>query len=261
MIQVLERFHVMLGRASRAAGNGVTLSDLAGAAGISPQTALHIVKTMAALGYLDCDAATKTYRVGMLPGLFAGQESLVGRLKQAAENELKALAESTGEMVLLAVRVGEGREVLLQWESRHALVLRAEANRIPELHTTPTGLVLLAARSEKERAEYVKRMKAPDFLKVPLRPELRSAAAFSKRLIEIREAAECFLFPEAGDVDGVAVLAFGVRMNAGVVAAIGMKIPAHRFPEKKRQAILNEGRAAAEKIGAELERDLKRLKA
>jgi len=258
MIQVLERFHTMLGCASGARENGITLTELAKSCSVSPQTALHIVKTMVALGYLDYEAGTKTYRVGMLPGLFAGQDSLVSRLKHASENELRALAESTGEMVLLAVRVGEGREVLHQWESRHALVLRAEANRIPELHTTPTGLVLLAARSEKELGDYVKRMKPADLLKVPVWMH-GNAAAFSKLLTEIRDAGECFLFPKAGDAESVAALAFGVRMNAGLVAAIGMKIPAHRFPEKKREAILNEGRAVAKKISALLEKDVKRL--
>lgn len=259
MIQVLERFHTMLRTASRAAENGVNLAAMAKAAGVTPQTALHIVKTMVALGYLDYEAATKSYRVGIFPGLFAGQDSLAGLLKRVSESELRRLAESIDETVLLTVRSGEGREVLGQWECRQALAFRAEAAHIPELHTTPTGLVLLAARSEKERADYVKWMKGADFLKVPVNGEIRSAAAFSKLLAELGAAGECFLFPRVGDPESIAALAFGVRAKGGMVAAIGIKIPAHRFPEKKRESILNEGRVAAKKISAVLEKENPRL--
>lgn len=252
MIQVLSRFHKILRAAADLRVKGASLGELAKAADISPQTCLHIVKTMVALGYLEHDEIEKNYRPGSFPSLFADRDEAFQSLKNAGAKALDALSAATGEMCVLVVEAGGNREVLDFRESLREVAPRAEPRRIPGLLSTPTGLVLLSGKSESIRKQVVENMSKADFEHLPVETPVKGAGDLFRLLGVIEAAGEHLLAPDKGDLDPVAALAFAVKKFGRITAAIGVKVPGHRYTKEAAGKIVSAGRAAAQKIESAL---------
>src|SRR6516225_155912 len=82
------------------------VSDLAREVGLSRSSAHRYIATLAALGYLEQDRATRRYRLGprVLDLGFSAINSM--ELRQHAPADLQALSDSTGHTVNMAVLDG-----------------------------------------------------------------------------------------------------------------------------------------------------------
>src|SRR5579885_3058413 len=96
--QSLER-----GLAIRSGRPLVGVSELAREVGLSRSTAHRYIATLAELGYLDQDAATRKYRLGprVLDLGFSAINSM--DLREVAAPHLQALSDETGHTVNMAV--------------------------------------------------------------------------------------------------------------------------------------------------------------
>ncbi len=243
VIQVLGRFHRILLHAAGDPDQSFSIGDLAASAGVSSQTCLHIVKTMVALGYLSVEGSG--YRMGPLPASLSREDAPLADLKKIAAPLLDELTAETRETSLLVTRIGFERTVLLWCESDRDLVVKREASRIPELHTTPTGLVILSGLSDKERSHYFASTQGGGLLP-------KSEKEKEKILKKIRAEGEFLLIPGVSDPDGVAVMAFAILRGETVVAALGMKVPAVRMSAARQKEIVSHARKCAEEINRRL---------
>lgn len=122
---------------------GATLTLLASQAGLSNNQTFRLLATLEPLGYVVRDER-KVYRLGPKLHLLGDKAFWPHDLIRAAAPHLDRLAEMSGELVLLAVRVGLERMVVDRRPSRYSLrVDWAVGSRLP-LHVGGLGVALLA---------------------------------------------------------------------------------------------------------------------
>ncbi|MBI5811593.1 MAG: IclR family transcriptional regulator [Meiothermus silvanus] len=122
---------------------GAPLTVLARQAGLSNNQTFRLLATLEPFGYVVRDAR-KGYRLGPKLHLLGEKAFWPHDLIRAAAPHLDRLAEMSGELVLLAVRVGLERMVVDRRPSRYSLrVDWAVGSRLP-LHVGGLGVALLA---------------------------------------------------------------------------------------------------------------------
>jgi len=110
-IQSLERAFAILEEVSLHR-DGITLAELSKKVGLHNSTTFHLVKTMAALGYMQQLRDSKRYRIGRhLFTLAAGALDEI-ELVNLATPALEALTTTTGECSHFAIRSGDNIVVL-----------------------------------------------------------------------------------------------------------------------------------------------------
>jgi DNA-binding IclR family transcriptional regulator len=240
-IQSLERALALLGfLADRPAG--LSLTDLAAAAGLAPQTAQSLIRTLQAHGWVTQVGRGQPYRFG--PALLQLAARRLGRdgLTAAARDAVEALCRESGEYVLLAEWTGATTAPLLEARSEQPLMLGTTSFDAERLHVAATGQVLLAFLDEEAR----ERVLAGLTLKRFGPKGLASRAALAKRLSGIRKQGVAVCRDEAGEQ--ISALAVPVRDATGRVrAALGISLPTFRLSpatEKRLRSLLC--RAAAD---------------
>ena len=201
------------------------VSDLAREVGLSRSSAHRYIATLAALGYLEQDRATRRYRLGprVLDLGFSAINSM--ELRQHASADLQALSDSTGHTVNMAVL--DGVDILYIERCRTTNRSQREidlnlhvGSRLPA-YCTSMGKVLLADLNVDELEERLEQMelaqRGPNTITSPSR--LREELARVRR-------------------DGMAVndeeLAYGLRSIAVAVrgaegnAVAAINLAAHR---------------------------------
>jgi IclR family pca regulon transcriptional regulator len=133
----------------------VGVSDLSREVGLSRSTTHRYVATLAALGYLQQDAATRKYRLGprVLDLGFSAINSM--ELRHISAPHLRDLSEATGLTVNMAVLDGDEIVYIERCQSSRAGPRDIELNlhigaRLPA-YCTSMGKVLLAFLSPEER--------------------------------------------------------------------------------------------------------------
>jgi len=199
------------------------VSELSREIGLGRSTTHRYVATLAALGYLQQDPATKKYRLGprVLDLGFSAVNSM--ELRQIAAPHLQQLSDETGHTVNMAIL--DGADIVYVERCRSARAGQREidlnlhvGSRLPA-YCTSMGKALLAFLDEDEQAELVDRVelmqRGPN--------TLTDSAALKEDLARVRAR-------------GVAVndeeLAFGLRSIAapvrsheqGAVAAINIAV-------------------------------------
>jgi IclR family acetate operon transcriptional repressor len=234
-IQSLERALALLGfLADRPAG--LNLTELATAAGLAPQTAQSLIRTLQAHGWVTQAGRGQPYQLGPAPLQLAarrlGRDGLVGVARDAVE----ALCRETGEYVLLAEWTGTTTAPLLEARSEQPLMLGSTSFDAGHLHVAATGQVLLAFLDVEDRERALAGMALKRF--GPKSITRRDALA--KRLAGIRKLGIAVCRDEAGEQ--ISALAVPVRDATGRVrAALGISLPTFRLcpaTERKLQTRL-----------------------
>ncbi len=142
------------------------VSELAREVGLSRSSAHRYIATLAKLGYLEQDRATRRYRLGLrvFDLGFSAVSSM--ELRQIASSDLQALSDATGHTVNMAVL--DGADILYIERCRSASHDQREIDlnlhvgaRLPA-YCTSMGKVLLAALPADELDPLVSRI---DFAK------------------------------------------------------------------------------------------------
>jgi IclR family pca regulon transcriptional regulator len=199
------------------------ITDLARSLGLSRSTSHRYVATLARLGYLQQNAATRKYRLGprVLDLGFAAINSM--ELRQVSSPHLQRLADETGHTVNMAIL--DGTDIVYIDRCRASQPGQREidldlhiGSRLPA-YCTSMGKVLLAYLEADRQAELLERIELPD--RGP--NTITTRAALADELVRVRAR-------------GVAVnneeLAYGLRSIAvpvrgqgdAVVAAINLAV-------------------------------------
>ena len=229
-VQSVERAFAIL-RCLSSGPAGVT--DIAQRAELPKSTVSRLLGTLEQLGMVEQIVTGGDYRIGAGIAEIAGP-MLPGRsLVAAARPHLLELIHATGESAGLSVADGDTVHFLDQADSDNQVQGRDwTGDRLP-MHSTSSGLVLLAFGDEALRSAV---MRQP--LVASARHTITDAQALGRRLAEIRMVGHCWAYEEFSDgLNSVAAPVFDD--DGAVIGALHAHGPAYRFP----------GARTAEEIG------------
>ncbi len=208
------------------------VSELGREIGLGRSTTHRYVATLAALGYLQQDAATRKYRLGprVLDLGFSAINSM--ELREVAAPHLRRLSDDTGYTVNMAILDGSDVVYVERCRSSQAGQREIDLNlhvgsRLPA-YCTSLGKVLLAFLQPAERASAIERI---DFTQRGPNT-IVSRGGFEAELKRVREA---------GFATNNEELAYGLRSIAapvishegGAVAAINLAAHSSMIPMER----------------------------
>ena len=204
----------------------IGISDLAHHLGVAKSTAHRLAAALVAEGMLEQNTQDGKYRLGL--ALFE-LGSLVRRkmdITAEAKPYLKALAETTGETLHLAVVDRQAVLYINIIESQRAIRMGYKLGTRAPLHCTAVGKALLAFQSQ----EVIEAAIAPG-LPSHTAGTITDAQAFRLELATVR--ARGYAVEDEEIEAGLRGIAAAVRNYSGqVIAAIGIAGPAHRMTKK-----------------------------
>ncbi len=241
-IQSLDRAFALLGQlADHPAGLG--LGELAAGAGLSPQTAQGLIRTLQAHGWVSQGGRGQPYRLGPAPAQLAARRLGGDALAADAQDIVAALCRDSGEHVLLAELTGATPSPLLEAQGHQALTVARTSFEPNRLHVMATAQVLMAFLTEAAQ----ERLVAGLSMRRCGPRSLTTRAALWTRLAEIRRQGFVVCRDEAGE--HVSALAAPVRGADGQVrAALGISLPTVRLTASRQRTLLHQLRAAASEI-------------
>ena len=244
-MQSVERaFAVLNAVAARPAG----VTALADRLGLPKSTVARLLDALERLGAVERDGVR--WRIGPAVATLASTVSVERSLAALARPQLVALVEAVGEDAGLGLPDGYLVHYVDQVESENAVQVRDWTGTRAPLHTTPSGLVMLAEWPGEALERYLggelERL-TPNTLVDP--------ASLRRRLAEVREHGHAWAREEF--VQGINSVAAPVRDARGkVIAAIHCHGPAYRFPDPGREdAIAREVVTAADAVSRRLARE------
>ncbi|HEY2098245.1 MAG: IclR family transcriptional regulator, regulon repressor [Pseudonocardiales bacterium] len=218
------------------------VAELSRRLGLGKSSVHRLLTTLLGEGLVEQDARTGRYRLGIVMFELGEAVRLHMDLHGAAATVLLQLREETGESVQLGVAHGDDVIYVERLDSAHTLRLLGEPGRRAPLYCTSSGKVLLAFRSDPERADYLARVRLTPLTRhtitdpVQLRGELKTVRA--------RGWAEAINERQVG----TASLAAPVRdLNGSVVAALSVNASVSRFrgvPRRRLAQTVTEAAAA-----------------
>ncbi len=215
-----------------AARGWVSAAELAGQLGVDRSTGWRLARSLEAVGWLDHDAATGRYRLG-LPLFELGSRVLdTVDVRGEARRVMTELVASTGESVDLAIRDGDSVVFIDKIDGTQEVRAFTRSGQRARLHATAAGKVFLAAMAEAELAAYLAGplpASTPATITDPV--VLAEVVATTRRQGWAVNRGE--LFPEAG------ALAVPVLDGAGaIVAALGLNIPLSRLDDDRIRVLV-----------------------
>lgn len=223
MIQVLDKAFEILKTIANSQKSPAKLSHIAQTTKINAPTCTRILKSMLELGIVEQSGPRQGYNLG--PELYALTANGTYRndLKMKTADFLQELSDTIHETVILAVLHGSKRIILNQFESMQTL--QAHPPQSPKYLNplkTATGKLLLAFSDSKTTSRV-------------LQTYSDSAENHNKFFAEIIDKG----FAAIKTIDGVTGLAFPVKQNTEIVAALGIYLPTFRFTDENRNFIFN----------------------
>ncbi len=241
MIQVVERTFAVLEYLARDPQGRNRLSDIAEGASLNASTCARILKTLARLGYVVKHVEGGGYSLGPKAYSLVDRSSYRYDLVLAGRTFMTQFVRKLNESILLATLYHGNRLVLYEIEAERLIKAHREAaDECDSPLRTATGRLMLAYLPEAERERLVSDTRNWG----KYWPQVESKTQLLEALDEIREQGWAKTRNES-DVVGVAV---PLREAGGVVASLGVYLPAFRFTPEREEAILREMQATAKKI-------------
>jgi IclR family acetate operon transcriptional repressor len=224
-----------------------TLTELAREADLSPSTALRLLETLRARGFVAHDQRTGVYVVGTRAFSVGAAAVRSGRLDRIALTAMRELSAGLGETVSLGVP--EGGHVIYIEQIEGAAAVRMSwrlGARLP-LHATAAGKVLLAWMWE---AAVDARMGQPPFAALTPRT-ITDRGTFLEELGRVRSLGHAVDDEECEA--GLRCVAAPLRDRRGdVVAALSVSSTPQRMDEDRQRTAIRRTVAAAAEISARL---------
>lgn len=220
-VQSVERaFAVLRCLASGPAG----VTDIAQRTALPKSTVSRLLSTLEELQMVEQVAVGGDYRVGAGIAEIAATVMPSRSLVAAARPHLLELIRATGESAGVSVADGDLVHFLDQADSDNQIQGKNWTGERLPMHSTSSGLVLLAFADEKLRSAV---MRKP--LLASARHTITDAQALGRRLAEIRTVGYCWAYEEFSDgLNSIAAPIFDA--DGRVIAALHAHGPAYRFP-------------------------------
>lgn len=238
-LQLLE----LLGAAREPMG----LADLAELVQVDRSTAHRLLGTLGQRGYVNQDARTRRYSLG-LKIVELGRHALEGlSLRAVARNYLRELARESGESANLIVRAGRQAVCVELEPSPSILSVTNEIGAVFAPHATAAGKVLLAHVGEADRLAWLGAAVRPAFTP----RTLTDLAALTSHLQQVTR--QGFAVDDEESHLGVRCVAAPIYDHRGaVVAALSLSGPAMRVTLERLPALTALVVKAARTISAAL---------
>ena len=247
--QVVARIASILRELGTSGTQGMRTSDLAAAVGLTRPTAYRLLRSLAAEGFVDLDAATSRWLLG--PELFVMGTIAAGRydVTASAAPFVQRLAALTGESAFLSVRRGDETVCLLREEGSFPVrsFVLYEGVRFP-LGVASAGLAILSFLPDSEVDAYLRRAGRVE----ELWGTSHSAAGIRERIAQTRERG--FAVNPALIVEGSWGMGAAVFDAKGSPAyALSITGIESRFSDSRRPALgrilLEEAHALSRRLG------------
>lgn len=202
---------------------GLSLAEICGRLELPRSSAHGLLQTMRSRGFLDYDATTRRYQLGIRTWE-AGQGYMRGiNLATTCRPYLQAARDALCETVQLAVLDGIDNVYLAKEDADQLLILQSRVGARLPAYATGLGKVLLAGLSDEEVCAR--------FQDVTLKPFTRKTITnFPRLLSELSKIRLRGYGTDDGEyTDGVECVAIPIRGHrADVVAAMSVSVPAVR---------------------------------
>jgi len=197
----------------------LSLAEVAGKTGLNKTTAKRLMSNLSRRGYLQQDADSKSYHLGMRLFELGGIVFASFSLRQAAADSMNRLQTETGATVLLGMMMEDQVLYVDKREGGGMIRILSDIGWRRPLHFGMLGRVLMAFLDRKE----VKRLLAKD----PLQPytpySITDEKGFHLSLEQIRKNG--YLVERQEAVEGVIGISAPIRdYSRSVVAALGIAV-------------------------------------
>lgn len=205
-----------------------------------PSTCSVMLKSMLKYGLIDQTGKRQGYTLGPMVYFLTRNGPYQKHIVLAAEPVMQRLVNEFQETVLLAGLNQKGRIILSVIEGNQEVRIFKERLFLDDIYQTATGRLLLAYLPPEERQAWIVKLGWPG----SSWPEADSEQTMDKALTQILEQGYVVDQPSTQSVQ----LAFPVRQDDKVVAALGMPLPAFRFTGKRQKAIMQGMKKTADDI-------------
>ncbi len=243
-VQSVGRGVAVLGLLAEAAlaDQAVGLPAVAEHLGVPVTTAHNLVKTLVLTGYVERDAE-RGYRLG--PRCLDLARAAAARELQGAAGEiLLAVAERTGESLVLASLLNGRRQVLQRVDGSAVVRVNPHFEAEQPLFAMVTGRVLAAFAGPTALRDILAVQGLPD----GHWPAANDDAALTAALAEIRRAGGATERTSGGEVTALAVPVLDRRGR--LLAALGMYLPTFRAGYERVEGLRDVLKEAAGKLAA-----------
>jgi len=225
--------------------DGANLATISKSVGLHTSTTFHLLKTLAALGYVKQSKESKRYRIGR--SLFALAASALDEIEMVnlATPVLEELSRETGESGHFAVRRGDSVIVIARTNGSGAFQLTDRVGVTRPAHCTALGKVILAALDGGQFERFVARTT----LAASTPRSITDAERLRREIDEARRSGIAF---DDGEFDAeVRCVAVPVQDFTGqVVGALGISGPVWRLTIPAMQSRAAVVQAAAARLSA-----------
>jgi len=217
---------------------------LARKVGMHPSTCSVMLKSLVKYGLVDQNGNRQGYTLGPMAYFLTRNGPYQKHIVLAAEPVMRRLVSEFQEKVLLAGLSQKGRILLAVVEGNQEIRIAKDRLFLDDIYRTATGRLLLAYLPPEERRERIVNLGWPG----DSWPEADSEQELEKALAHVHDQGYVVhrLSPQ------LMQLAFPVRQDDKVVAALGMPLPAFRFTGKRRTAIMQGMKKAADDISFQI---------
>ncbi|MGM0583903.1 MAG: IclR family transcriptional regulator [Pseudomonadota bacterium] len=203
------------------------ISEIVTALGMPQSSVSTLMKTMAAQGYVEFDAAERRYRptarLAFLGHWTLGAPESVEQVQVL----MRRLSDETDETVLLGAQRGLNMQYLSIIESSQGLRFSLRPGLMRPLHGSGLGIMLLTAKPDEEVGRIVRRFRAEH-------PEGEGGADEETTLARVREAREAGFFETFGIASpGAGTISTLLQMPSGLLLGVGVGGPVARLDHRR----------------------------
>lgn len=229
------------------AGKEVGAQEISATLGLHISTVFRFLQTLGQCGLVEQDSETGKYRLGLKLLDWGMQVLRRMDLRQVALPFLRELSGKTREMIHLTVLNHDAAIYIEKIDSPTPLRVYSEIGKVAPLHCTGVGKVLMAALSDKELADLLKRYSLRRFTQTTI----TDTAALMSELGRIR--AQGYAVDNEEHEEHIRCVAAPIRNHLGkVVASISIAGPTARVTPARLPELIVAVKDAALKISVRL---------
>lgn len=199
---------------------------------LNRSTAHHLLRTLAAHGYVVQDGVTRVYRLGPKIQRLASATWSAGQIAEIAQPYMQDLVRRTGESVSLAIRKHDQAILIKTVDGKGTLRVVDNVGTARPIHCSAVGKVLVVWAPESERDAIVASLQFKSYAP----RTIVSRGRFRKELTKVRQLG--YALDDEEMARGVRCIAAPVFLAPGqAFAAVGVSGPAARISRKMLSAL------------------------
>jgi DNA-binding IclR family transcriptional regulator len=241
MIQVLDRACKILEFVAERPEEAKGLSVIARYVGLNQGTCANIVKSLCEQNFIEQVGRKKGYMLGPRVYFLARNGPYRKDIVTSVEPLLTRLASEVQESVLISTLHQGRKSILLEVNGNRVLNVKRDFLLQETVYNTATGRLLLAFLSSVELKSFISTKGLPD---KKVWPEAVTERELLTHLSSIRKKGMIIHRPQKD----VVAIAYPVKQDNVVIAALGLYLPSYRFKGVHREQILQKMKETAEKI-------------